>query len=232
MFNTGPVISRPIAALYIVGIFFFSAGAFADEASELGDKLLSAMGGADAWKDTKTVHSLAVNHHPQARLPYIQEYWYFTDRIEHVVTINNHDMDRKRAYTKDGGYSYLRGESRPFDEERMANEIQSWHRSVYRKLLLLARKDPALQLTIADDGRLEFMDGDRFIGWLMVAEDGTPIQHGGSEDRASHTNFGALMEFGDINWPANGHDESGWRFELLSISALKEEPDIDKNPPE
>ena len=137
MFNTGPVISRPIAALYIAGIFFFSAGAFADEASELGDKLLSAMGGADAWKDTKTVHSLAVNHHPQARLPYIQEYWYFTAAPRHVVKINNHDMQRMRSYTE-----ALEGEAiwSAYDILLRAANLPNFARHIILRLNLLDKR--------------------------------------------------------------------------------------------
>ncbi|MEM7020758.1 MAG: hypothetical protein AAF512_25880, partial [Pseudomonadota bacterium] len=192
---------------------------------------LAAMGGADAWKDIQVVHNTAVNHHPQARLPYIQEYWYFTQAPKHIVKIKNHDMNRMRAYTQEGGWSYYQGQVHPFNEERLENEIQSWHRSLYQKLHLLAKQSPRLRLKIGVENRLEFFDQDQFIGWLIVGDDGAPARHGGTSSMDAYTDFSALAKFDNVSWPSRGQDDSGWRFEILSFQVLDHAPDISMEPP-
>ncbi len=201
------------------------------EPAKLGEKLLAALGGEAAWKNVQAVHNTAINHHPQARLPYIQEYWYFTGSPKHIVKINNHDMNRMRAYTEQGGWSMLRGEVNDFSAERHANELMSWRRSLYRKVFLLANRSPDLRLAIGADGSLEFYDAEQFIGWMMINEGGTPTRHGGTESRDIYTEFDELAQFGNIYWPMAGKDESGWRFEMLSIEALDDEPGISTEPP-
>lgn len=203
----------------------------AETAEEIADKLLNAMGGAEAWRNVRTVHNTAVNHHPQARLPYIQEYWYFTEEPKHIVRINNHDMQRKRAYTTHGGWSLVEGELTPFSDERLQNEIQSWSRSLYRKFYLLANDAKRLEVSLGEGGRLEFRDNGAFIGWMIVDENGAPTRHGGTPAADIYTEFEELAQFGDVSWPKGGSDEIGWRFEMLSLKALNEEPALSTEPP-
>ncbi|MEO1245304.1 MAG: hypothetical protein AAFX56_06410 [Pseudomonadota bacterium] len=206
--------------------------AFADRATELGDKMLAMLGGAEVWQEAVAVHNTAINHHPQARLPYIQEYWYFTGMPRHVVKINNHDMQRMRSYTQAGGWSLVEGDVRDFSEERLAQEIISWHRSFYRKIVLLATESADLTLSLGAGGSVEFHDSDQFIGWIEISDDGTPRRHGGSENRRIYTEFAELISFGEINWPSGGRDETGWRFQMLSIELLEEEPALSTEPPD
>ena len=222
-------LKRTCTLLSIAALFIPIADA--DEAGQLGDRLLGALGGADAWREAAAVHNTAVNHHPQARLPYIQEYWYFTETPRHVVKINNHDMQRMRSYTQTGGWSLVEGEVRPFSDERLANELSSWNRSLYRKLYLLASDSPDLSLSLGDDGSLEFYESGQFAGWITIASDGAPLRHGGSRDRNVYTDFDELVTFGQVRWPSAGQDETGWRFEMLSIELLEEEPEISTEPP-
>ena len=219
------------AAVFITLILSTAASVQAETANQMGKRLLAAMGGAEAWKDVQVVHNTAVNHHPQARLPYIQEYWYFTQMPKHVVKINNHDMNRMRAYTEEGGWSYYQGQAHPFSEERLENEIQSWHRSLYRKFYLMATQSPELRLEIGIENRLEFFDGEQFIGWMIVGDDGAPTRHGGTSTMDAYTNFSALTKFDEVFWPSNGQDDSGWRFEMLNFQVLKQAPDISMEPP-
>lgn len=218
----------------ILSILVLMAGAHAqaaESAEQIAQKLLDAMGGANVWRNVRTVHNIAVNHRPQARLPYIQEYWYFTKEPKHIVKINNHDMQRMRAYTTGGGWSIAEGELTQFSGERMQREIQSWSQSLYRKFYLLANDSERLDVRLGDSGRLEFRDNGVFIGWIIVGDDGAPARHGGTPASDVYTDFDALMQFGDIYWPKGGSDEAGWRFEMLSIEALTKEPLLSTDPP-
>lgn len=202
----------------------------AEDASALGGKLLNAMGG-DVWADVRTVHNTAINHHPQARLPYIQEYWYDTERPAHYVTIKNYDMDRTRAYTTEGGWSVTEGEFGEFSDDRLQREITSWSRSLYRKIYLLARGDKDLALSIGESGRLEFNHDGEFIGWFLLDDKGAPRRHGGTASSENYTEFDDLAQFGSVYWPSGGHDNDGWRFEMLSLEISKAPPPVDYAPP-
>ena len=189
----------------------------AEDAAAKAEKLLNAMGGAEAWKNVRTVHNKAVNHHPQARIAYIQEYWYNTHEPSHYTTLQNFDIDRARAYTLDGGWSLTETSLTPFSEERLQSEIQSWSRSLYRKFYLMARNDPGLEVRLGEGGRLEFLYEGDFIGWMLIDENGAPTRHGGTPATDSFTDFDPPVAFGPINWPRGGRDESGWDFEMLSL---------------
>lgn len=202
----------------------------AEDASALGKKLLTTMGG-DVWADVRSIHNTAVNHHPQARLPYIQEYWYDTERPAHYVTIKNYDMDRTRAYTVDGGWSVTEGEFGEFSDDRLQQEITSWSRSLYRKIYLLAREDKDLALAVGEGGRLEFIHDGELIGWFLLDDKGAPRRHGGTASSENYTEFEDLAQFGSVYWPSGGHDNDGWRFEMLSLEISEARPPVDYAPP-
>lgn len=208
----------------------FSGAAAEEDAESLGQKFLNTMGG-DIWADVRTVHNTAINHHPQARLPYIQEYWYDTKQPAHYVTINNFDLDRVRAYTAQGGWSIAENNFSHFSEERLQREIVSWSRSLYRKLHLLARQDENLTLAIGEAGRLEFFYDDEFIGWFLLDSNGAPTRHGGTPSSENYTNFERLAQFGAVSWPQGGHDNDGWRFEMLSLDVSEDAPAVDYSVP-
>ena len=214
--------------LGILFAFWASCGTVnaANDADALGQQFLDVMGGK-AWANIRTVHNTAINHHPQSRLPYIQEYWYDTNQPAHYVTINNHDLDRIRAYTTDGGWSIAEGNFSYFSEERLQREIVSWSRSLYRKIYLLASQNENLSLAIGEAGRLEFYyDGD-FIGWFLLDEDGAPTRHGGTPASDNYTNFENLAQFGSVFWPQGGSDNDGWRFEMLSLEVSEAPPPVE-----
>ncbi len=220
---------RRLAVFVFLSVFFNTANA-AENADSLGQKFLHAMGG-DVWASVRTVHNTAINHHPQARLPYIQEYWYDTEKPAHYVTIKNFDLDRIRAYTMDGGWSIAEDEFKYFSDDRLQREIVSWSRSLYRKLHLLARKDENLSLSIGEGGRLEFFYDDDFIGWFLLDKDGAPTRHGGTPSSNDYTNFESLAQFGAVSWPRAGYDNDGWRFEMLSLEISDDAPMVDYTAP-
>lgn len=189
--------------------------------------MLNAMGGADAWKQVRTVHSIAVNHHPDARLPYVQEYWYDTQEPKHFTMLTNYDLKRKRGYDVNGGWSVTEGTTKPFDEQRLKRELNSWRRSLYRKIYLLASDPASLQIDHGVEGRLEFSHAGSFIGWVKLNADGEPIRHGGNESSTDYTDFDELERFGPIFWPKSGRDPQGWDFEILSVGVSGQEMPVD-----
>ena len=222
---------RLIAATVLTFVFAHSVEA-EDSARDEANKMLDAMGGAAAWADIRTVHNTAVNHHPDARLPYIQEYWYDTQIPRHYIKLNNFDVDRKRAYSSAGGWSLTEGALKPFSDERLNRELDSWARSLYRKFYLLAKDPDSLDLATGPGGRIEFSHQGNFIGWMIVNDAGEPTRHGSTPSTEDYTNFGPLAQFGPIAWPASGNDDAGWDFEILSVHVSTEVMPMSVEPPQ
>ena len=223
--------------IFLFSLIFLNAGLLmnrpsaAQTAEEMGQRLLDAMGGVDAWDTVRTVHNTAINHHPAARLPYIQEYWYDMQEPAHHTRINNFDMQRVRAYNSEGGWSLAEGNLTPFSAERLQNEMVSWSKSLYRKFRLLARKPDGFELTIGKDDRLEFRLDGAFLGWMIIGEDGAPVRHGGMPSTDNYTEFDELAEFGPAKWPRSGRDNDGWRFEMLSLELSDDAMPVPLSPP-
>ena len=216
-------------------IIFLLSGNIAhaeESAREKAMRMLDAMGGAAVWSEIRTIHNRAVNHHPDARLPYIQEYWYDTHVPRHYIKLNNFDVDRIRAYSSESGWSITEGKFANFSEERLDSEIRSWSRSLYRKFYLLATDPNSLELTAGREGRIEFIHEGKFIGWMVIDEDGAPTRHGSTPSSDDYTNFGPLAQFGPISWPESGNDDAGWDFEILSVDISNDEMPHSVAPPD
>lgn len=189
--------------------------ALTDEAAAMAEKFLDAMGGRAAWVKARYVHSWAVNHHPQARLPYTQEYWTDFRRPRTLNRLKNFDMNRLRGFNIDHGWGVKEGEVYKFEPERVASELNSWRRSIYGKLMAIARRDTGVTYEWRDN-RLSFRKGKVDLGWIELDANGAPTRHSAGPDQPP-TKFGPLVSFGNINWPRHGAEDGGWRFEMLAI---------------
>lgn len=212
-------------------IFIFTTGFAPRSADEMGRMLIDAMGGADAWAGVRTVHNHAVNHHPNVRLVYTQEYWFDTERPAQRIHFRNFDVDWRRAFTPDGGWLFAEGETTPMNAERHGAELWGWSHSLYRKFILLARRPEGLRLDVGEGGRLEFFLDGEFLGWMTIDENGAPLRHGAREAPDEYYYYDELIPFGSINWPRSGGDQTGWRFEILAIKVSPDPPPVDFEKP-
>ncbi|WP_425410728.1 hypothetical protein [Hyphococcus sp.] len=201
------------------------------DAEKMGASLLDAMGGRDVWSVVRTVHNTAINHHPQARLPYIQEYWFDVEEPAQYLKRDSFDMEIRRAYTISGGWEKSGDDLDRYSEERLESALNGWEKSLYRKFYLLAKRPDALELVKAEDGMLEFYLDTEFLGWMMIDEDGAPQRHGGTQSREQYFYFDELAAFGPINWPHSGGNLGGWKFEILSIELLGTPAPVSFAPP-
>lgn len=187
----------------------------AAEAAVMAEKFLEAMGGRKAWAKATYVHSWAVNHHPQARLPYTQEYWTDFRQPRTLNRLKNFDMNRLRGFNIDNGWGVSEGKVYKFEPERIANELKSWRQSIYGKLMAIARRDKNVQYEWSN-GRLNFRKAGVEFGWIELDANGAPKRYSGTA-QGSPVTFGPLVSFGNINWPKHGTEDGGWRFEMLAI---------------
>ena len=210
-------VSLPICCIALV---LCAAPAHADDADVLAERLLNAVGGAEIWKSRRFVHTYALNHHPQARLPYTQEGWIDLDEPRHRIELCSYDMQRVRAFTQEGGWGRSEGRSYEFDEERMVNELRGWRARIYRKLRLIATRAHALELEI-DGQYLHVTHDDEYLGWIEVdADTGAPVSIGNDRSEMTGTRFGPLAQFGEVAWVTTGRQSGGWNFETISFELL------------
>lgn len=184
------------------------------------ERLLAAVGGADAWREATWVHTWAVNHHPQARLPYTQEGWIRLDRPAHRLHLCNFDMQRARAYTSAGGWGVSEGRLYDFDAQRLAEELAGWENILYRKLRLLAENAAATEVRVADD-RVHVTHDKRYLGWIGVdPASGDIVAAGREADDSDITRFGPMTDFGAVRWMTSGRQAGGWGFETMVFELL------------
>ncbi len=216
----------------LIGLFSMNT-CFAedDEARALGLKFLNAVGGQEIWSQAKTLHNKAVNHHPAARLPYIQEQWYSLEKPSHHTQLNNFDMDRERSFTEDFGWSKTETSLKPFSEDRLKNEISSWYKTLYHKLKLIALNDQSLHLE-RHGMKLSFYKNKDYLGWVLLAENGDLLKAGTTQNEEQYTTFGEMVEFGEVRWPRSGENVDGWRFEVLNIELLNTPMPMDQSMPQ
>ena len=198
----------------------------ADDPNAVAQRLLDSVGGADIWATRRYVHTFALNHHPQARLPYTQEGWIDLDQPRHRIELCNYDMQRVRAFTADGGWGLSEGRSYTFDDERMADELRGWRTRIYRRLRLIAQQ--ADGLTLETDGPyLHITHDGEYLGWVEVApETGAPVSIGSDRAEMTGTRFGVVEAFGDVSWVSSGEQAGGWRFETMAFELLGADADI------
>ncbi len=218
--------------LVLVGIFSMSTVFAEDDGTrELGFKFLNAVGGQEIWSQAKTLHNKAINHHPAARLPYIQEQWYSLEKPAHHTKLKNFDMNRERSFTLDFGWSKTEKSLKPFSEERLKNEISSWYKTLYHKLKLIALDDKNLRLE-RSGMKLSFYENEDYLGWVLLSKEGDLLKAGTTQDEESYTTFGEMVEFGEVRWPRSGENVDGWRFEILNIQLLNTPMPIDQSMPD
>ena len=187
------------------------------------ERLLAAVGGRQLWATKRYVHTRAVNWHPDARLPYIQEAWIDLEQPAHRIQLNNFDMQRIRVYTPSLGWGVTESRQYDFDTQRLAAEHENWRRLIYRKLRLLATDNPNLLVTQNAGSILEFTHDNEYLGWIEVNENGAPAAHGLDQDRQMSTAFGDLVKFDRVAWVRSGQQSGGWAFETLYFELLDED---------
>jgi len=192
---------------------------------DVGQSFLKAMGGAEVWREANFVHNWAVNWNPKVRPgPYSHDYWIGLDTMRQHITLKSQWVDLVVAYDDSQGWQRADGALTPMDAETLTGWQHDWETSLYRKIYLLAMDDPNLGLELDQDRVLHFSYAGEYLGWVEIGPDGAPTRLGGARDKARFVTFEPLASFGDIAWPAGGHDQTGWRFEIFKVELAKTAP--------
>ncbi len=191
---------RNLLAAFVLMFGFPGAQAAAPEAAALADRMLAALGGRDAWASTKnTVNDSRQDWDgdpSELRVVITMDFERPRVRVEtwgrglHVVRAI--DGDRHWRRTRDGKIE-------PLTAQILEGDRRFYAGHVYRTLHRIAKRDPALAVSLGKDGRLEVREDGKRIAWYALDRAGQPYLYGAHDD-----------EIGSIFGPWS-HEEAGIR---------------------
>jgi hypothetical protein len=206
--------SALLLALAVAASGLSTTPASVTDAESRVDKLLTAMGGREAWARTRFVHVRA-RHRTSMGAMYQNEIWndFSAPRVRIQAVVDG--VTILRVLNGTSGWR-SRGASRsPLTEAETETEQKWWETNVYRTFHRLAARDPNLTPRLVGN-RLEILrpDGTR-LNWFVLNGGGEPIQFGaGSDDRG--TVFGPVVsgEGGIRHWRWGASADGTFQFEI------------------
>lgn len=210
------------------------AAADSDSGREAADRLVAAMGGAEAWSKARGLVMRAVHWEADLEAPYDNLIQMSLDEPRMRFEGDSAVMKRRRAVVGDTGWrvSEVR-ELSPMTPEQVVDDLRWWEAHAYRKIGRLARRDATLTPKLAADGRLELYrpDGVRLM-WYRLNASGEPVAFGAWESESGAV-FGPLVEReGGVKLPAWAASADGtFRAILTEATALPHSPSADWDKP-
>lgn len=205
-------------ALLVAASLTAQNAAPADDSAARLERLLTAMGGRDAWARIVS-YEIRATHHEANRAPYANTIW--NDFAWPAVRIEARGpgLDVVRAIDGDRGWRQRDGgEVVAFTPEQVREEKRWWEANIYRTLHRLARRDPELSVRAVGASRLEVWraDGVR-LNWVELNTAGEPLRFG-TWDNDQGTVFGPLVQQGPVTCAKWGTNASGtWRYEVIEL---------------
>ena len=189
------------------------------------DRLLSAVGGRNAWARVNVVIVEATHYALTAPTTYDNRI--VNDLTRPRVRFEGHAPGWDRWATIDGDTGTYRRDHEPVVErgaDRVASDNEWWAANLYRTLRRLAKKDPALTSQSVDEDRLEVFENGQLLNWFRLNEDGAPVLYGNNDPDSSGTIFGPLRSNpSGIRYPEWGAGENGafrYRIEKFLVNPL------------
>lgn len=206
----------------------------ADPGRAAADRLVAAMGGAEAWSRAHGLVIRARHWETELAAPYDNLIQMSLDEPRMRFDGDNATMKRRRAVVHQKGWrvSEVR-ELGPMTAEQVAADLEWWEAHAYRNVGRLAQKDATLIPRLHADGRLELYrpDGVRLV-WYRLNAAGEPVAFGAWDNERGSV-FGPLVERGGgVKLPAWATSADGsFRAILVEAAALPAAPDADWEKP-
>lgn len=224
------VIPTALAALFLALSPAAFAEPIADQARATADRLVVAMGGAQAWSSARGLVIRARHWEQQLDAPYDNLIQMSLDEPRMRFEGDSPTMKRRRAVSGQTGWRM--SETRPvgpMTPEQVADDLAWWEAHAYRNIARLARHDSTLIPKLHADGRLELHrpDGSRLM-WYRLNAAGEPIAFGAGANEQG-TIIGPLVERdGGVRLPAWVSSPDGsFRAVLAEAAALSTAPNVD-----
>ena len=189
------------------------------DSHEMAERMLSAIGGRNAWARV----SSTFNDSQQNRLgdPTVvrtlitMEFERQRFRIEttapdlHLIRVVDHD--RSWRLNRQGRIESLPGAV-------VAEDLRWYAGHVYRTIQRIAKRDPALSLTVHRNGRLEVYERDARIAWLALDARGEPYAFGAHDDDTGSICGPWDFEVAGIRHPIwVSRPDGSWRAMLITL---------------
>lgn len=189
------------------------------EVEDLAERMLSALGGRTAWASTtNTVNDSQQNWDGEPALlrvvitmDFEQPRFRIDTRADKLHVIRVVDGDRHWRVSRDGTVS-------PVPDEVLAGDRRWYQGHVYRTLHRIARRDPAIRLSVGKEGRLEVHEGATRIAWYALDRSAQPYRYGAHDDETGSI-FGPWeAQSSGIRHPVwVSRDNGRWRALLKSF---------------
>lgn len=195
------------------------------------EALLASMGGRDAWAAARGYRVLAQHYLADETGPVRNEI--VLDFREPRLRIRSDRPDGRRVNVIDldgigepAGWRLVEGKPVPMTAGERADQRQWWNANVYRTLSRLARRDPALSVALAGDGRLRVLEAGKPLLWYRLNRAGEPVAFApGDLDGDTATIFGPLVSYGPLKFPSFSVRDGGrWR---AIIERFEVDPPLD-----
>lgn len=200
--------------------------AVASGAEDPSERLLSALGGRGAWAAARaTLNDSRQDwdgEPPVLRVVITMDFerprWRIETRGENLHLVRVVDGERHWRLTREGTVA-------PVSEATLASDRRWYAGHVYRTLHRIARRDPALRVTTAADGRIEVREGGERLVWFRLDRRGQPYRYGAHADDTGSI-FGPWeREGGGIRHPVwVSREEGKWR---AMLERLEVNPPLD-----
>lgn len=201
-------------------------------AAEEVEKMLTAMGGRDVWRDAQGFIMSEVLHTDQHETPFVRQYWvdFRSPRIMEQ-TIGN-GLRQTRALNVDSGWTVRNGVLETWSDAQVSGWRSFWPGIPTRVFHLLANDDPAVDARWRDGVLDIFIDRQRAV-WIAADEEGTPVAYG-REERHSDTHFlGKALPYGNVTLWSEAIEPGGdWRVVMVDYQLLDQPHDVSFDPPQ
>jgi len=205
----------------------------AETGTERAERLLTALGGREAWAKVNFVHVEAVHDQLNIKEPFTNRIWNDFSHPRVRFEAKNDAIDRRRVIADGVGAMSRDGVKRELTAEEVAGEAKWWEANLYRTLHRLALRDPELRAEAVGDYRLEiFLKDGRRLNWFLLNQRGEPHQFG-TWDSEQGGAMGPPASNGSVKYPAWGAVPDGsWRYVIRKFVTAEAVPaDVDfKNP--
>lgn len=205
----------------------------AGEAEALAGKMLEALGGRDAWAALRgTMNDSQQNRSaPPNVIRAVIHMDFDTPRFR--IEMTGPDLHTVRVVDGENAWRLTRdGRIEDLPPDRREEELRWYQGHVYRTLHRLARRDPALSVSLAEDGRLQVHERGARIAWYRLDSRGEPYAYGAHDDDTGSL-FGPWeFEQDSIRhplWVSNA--DGSWRVRLIRLElSPKLDPALFKRP--
>lgn len=189
------------------------------EAEALAERMLNALGGRASWAaTTNTINDSQQNWDGEPSLlrvvitmDFEQPRFRVDTRAEGLHVVRVIDGDRHWRLTRDGSVSSV-------PDQVLSDDLRWYRGHIYRTLHRIARRDPAIRLSVGKEGRLEVYEGATRIAWYALDRSAQPYRYGAHDDEVGSV-FGPWeAQSGGIRHPVwVSRDDGRWRAMLKSF---------------